>query len=286
MSYRFIKGEIPSAGLRRILLEELDAARVELVTALEDPVALHEVRKRIKRMRALVRLCREGLGELAKLEDMVLRDVGRMLAAHRESDALVEILRAAAKTAGAVEVRHLEETVRLHQSARAPMRNREADLARARRALGGLRRRIAAIEVDEFDERACLRRLRKSYRRARDQWWVAVSDPTDDGLHEWRKLTKILLNHLRLVRVWCGDELPRVRSALVEIDDRLGRARDYAHLAGILRGVPAAEIPLRYGMGLRARLESDVDDELSRAFVLGRQVFRPRAKVFLERILA
>lgn len=285
MSYRFRQGELVAAAARRIVLEELDAARVELVLAAHDAEALHEVRKRLKRVRALIRLTRAGFPEPAS-ESLVLRDVGRMLAAHREADALVEILRHESGSARSADVRILEDTVRLHQAARAPLRKREADLLRARRTLWGVRRRIVGASFGEIRRKDCLRRLRQAYRRARDQWWVAVSAPTDEHLHEWRKLTKILLNELRLIRTWAGRDLVRFRSSLADLDERLGQARDFAHLAGILRGVPAAEVATRYGLGLRARLEQAVDDQLSRAFAIGRRVYRYKGRAFLDKILA
>lgn len=284
MSYRFLKNEPVPLAVRRILLEELDAARVELVLAAADAEALHEVRKRIKRLRALMRLGRDGLEDVLP-EGIVLRDIGRMLAAHREADALVEILRHEAATAGSADLRVLEETVRLHQAARAPLPERQADVVRARRLIGGVRRRIAAAEISGFGRKECLRRLRRAYRHARDQWWVTVSVPSDEHVHEWRKRTKILLNQLRLIRPWAGRGLPRARTCLTEIDSRLGQARDFAHLAGMLRGVPVAEVPLRYGLGLRARLEHAVDDHLSRAFALGRRFFRDGPRDFQGRIL-
>jgi hypothetical protein len=174
--------------------------------------------------------------------------------------------------------------VRLHQAARAPLRKRETDLVRSRRILGGARRRVAGCAIAGFSRKCCARRLRQAYRRACEHWWIAVSDPTDENLHEWRKLTKILLNQLRLVRVWAGRGLPRYRISFAELDNRLGRARDAAHLAGMLRGVPVAEVALRYGLGLRARLEQTVDDELSRCFALGRRLFRFGPRAFLKQI--
>ena len=284
MSYRFRTGESAAVSVRRILLEELDAARAELVVAAEDGEALHEVRKRIKRMRALLRLTRDGLR--ADHENEVLRDVGRLLAAHRESDALLEILAHEASSAGSADLRMLQDTVRLHQAARAPLRERRADVARARRTLGGLRRKLAGTGISEIGRKECLRRVRQGYRRARRIWWLAVSNPTDENLHEWRKRTKVLLNMLRLVRGWTGRGGARARTHLAALDERLGCARDFAHLAGILRGVPVAEVPLRYGLGLRTRLEQAVDDQLSRAFASGRAVFRFRARTFQARMLA
>jgi len=129
------------------------------------------------------------------------------------------------------------------------------------------------------------RRFRKSYRRARKAFQFAREHPTTEAMHEWRKRVKILLNQARLLRSWGSKALNAYRSELVKLDDRLGRARDCGFLAMILRGVPAAETPLRYGQGLRARLDTIARDEGGRAFRYGGQLFRRRSRAFAARML-
>jgi CHAD domain-containing protein len=284
MSYRFQKLESPFAAARRILLEELDGSRVDLVTAGSDAVALHEVRKRIKRMRALLRLVADAPEFQFPMADDVLREVDRMLAAHRESDALVEILRAEARFAGSADIRLLESTVTMHQAAHGPVGDRERDLNRARRTLGGLRRVIFGIKSGELTSGACRRRFRVTYRNARRAFEVARLNTTDESLHQLRKLSKRLLNQARLIRSWAVADLSDLRKKVAELDDRLGRARDCSHLSGMLRGVPAAEAPLRYGLGLRARLQTIAEDKVARAFAIARRIFRARPKLFAARV--
>lgn len=286
MSYRLHSDEAPSAGFRRIVFEELDAARDELLAARDAAAALHEVRKRIKKLRALLALARPALGERADEEDERLREVARSLAQFRANDALQALLRAEAGQAGAAETGALVAAVNLHQVAATGLGDRGRELARARRALGGMRRRFARAAFDPLAPGACRRRLRKRYKRARKDFVVVRATASEDGLHRWRRSAKLLLNQVRLLRGWGGGRLPSILRGFEELDNRLGRARDCDFLAGILRGVPAAETPLRNGFGLRARLEGISRGEVARALRLGRRLFRLNSRAFVERLFS
>jgi hypothetical protein len=88
--------ERPPQGLRRMALEQLDLA-IELLEGDSDGAlaenAVHETRKALKRLRALIRLLAGELGEEdAARENAVLRDAGRRLAATRDAEVLVATL--------------------------------------------------------------------------------------------------------------------------------------------------------------------------------------------------
>jgi CHAD domain-containing protein len=285
MSYRLCKDEKLGAGFRRIVLEELVAARAELVAAHADPIALHEVRKRLKKLRAVLRLARPVFGRNARDEDQRLRATARLLARHRETDALRALLHNEARLAGAADIEALEAAVRLHQVAHAVIGDRAGELAAARSALGGMRRRMAGLKPEDFPRGACRRRFRRTYKRARAAFQDARANVSTDTIHEWRKRVKTLLNQARLLRPWGGFALTNLRRDLVELDERLGRARDCEFLALILRGVPAAEAPLRSGLGLRARLETIARDETTRALRAGARLFRRRSRDFAARMI-
>jgi CHAD domain-containing protein len=89
-----------AAGLRRVILGQLDRA-IEL---LEDPrgdpdgETVHEVRKIVKRLRAIVRLLRGELGaQRFAREDAALRDCGRRLSGARDAEVMVDTLDALCK---------------------------------------------------------------------------------------------------------------------------------------------------------------------------------------------
>ncbi len=94
--FRLQPGEPLAEGLRRIAIGQVDLA-IELVaqdgaSALDED-AVHETRKALKRLRALVRLLREELGESAfQRENAALREAGRRLAGARDAEVVLATL--------------------------------------------------------------------------------------------------------------------------------------------------------------------------------------------------
>jgi CHAD domain-containing protein len=197
--------EPPGEGLRRIALAQLDIAIESIGAMPADPAEerVHEARKALKRMRALLRLLENELGADAYDRDSaVVRDAGRRLAPARDAavllstlDRLVERHPKRLGTRGGVQ--------RLRAQLR---REREgaAALALARAGRGGdvlddllaLRARIAARQPLSVSSPASLEPAvarvygmgRRRMRRA------ARSGGRSNGrkLHEWRKRVKDL----------------------------------------------------------------------------------------------
>ena len=97
-----LAGEPPAAGLRRVILGQLDHA-IELLEhygddgGAIDERTVHELRKTLKRLRALVRLLRDPLGRKRfARENAALRDCARGLAGARDAEVMVDTLDAAA----------------------------------------------------------------------------------------------------------------------------------------------------------------------------------------------
>ena len=93
MSYR-IDPRLPlTSEVQRIAAEEIDGALEHLAAARDNPdKALHECRKRLKSMRALLRLVRSGDEAFARAENARYREVSARLAGAREAAALIETL--------------------------------------------------------------------------------------------------------------------------------------------------------------------------------------------------
>ncbi|MGH2902868.1 MAG: CHAD domain-containing protein [Solirubrobacteraceae bacterium] len=93
-----LPGEPLHEALRRMALGQLDLA-IELLAGEPaggrafDPRAIHNTRKALKRLRALVRLLRAELGEQRyKREHAILRDAARRLAGARDAEVMVATL--------------------------------------------------------------------------------------------------------------------------------------------------------------------------------------------------
>src|SRR6187549_3491778 len=93
MSYR-IDPRLPlTSEVQRIAAEEIGEALLYLAAARDNPdKAMHECRKRLKSVRALLRLVRSGDEAFVKAENIRYREVSAKLAGPREAAALIETL--------------------------------------------------------------------------------------------------------------------------------------------------------------------------------------------------
>jgi hypothetical protein len=93
MGYRLEADEPFPKGIKRIAREQLDRAVQQLTEAEDRDEAVHEARKHFKKIRAVLRLVRDEIGEeVYKPENVCYRDAGRELAPVRDSFVKVETL--------------------------------------------------------------------------------------------------------------------------------------------------------------------------------------------------
>ena len=120
MAYRLDLDDSLPASLRRVAAEQLGAAADALVDP-EDPVeAVHDVRKRLKKTRSLVRVARPIMrsGDFRRL-NRALRDRGRALAGTRDADVMVETIDALRERFAGHEPTALFDAVRARLAKRA-----------------------------------------------------------------------------------------------------------------------------------------------------------------------
>jgi len=203
--FAMLPGEGLATGLERIGLGQLDLAIEMLAT--EDgqtlsESAVHEARKALKRLRALIRLLEDELGgQVFARENAVLREAGRRLSAARDAEVIVATLEDLMRRHPG-ELAHRRGVVRLHAALRAErervVQQSLADGSTAADALDelrGVRRRAMAwslsdrpgIEAVEPALKRLYGRGRRRYRRA-----ALGSGSRTLALHAWRKRVKEL----------------------------------------------------------------------------------------------
>lgn len=201
--------------------------------------AVHEARKDLKKLRALLRMTRGELGDAAfRRENLCFRDAGRELAGVRESDVMLDTLKALDIPAG-VEGQ-LRETIHGHRARNGGDARRTAStgvVAMLREA----RERVDdwPLERDSFD--ALRKGLERTYRRGRRDFRAAQGDPTVEALHEWRKRVKDLWYQHTLLRELWPPVMQAVGSEAHQLANRLGDDHDLATLADWVREHAAAE---------------------------------------------
>jgi CHAD domain-containing protein len=262
MSYR-IDPRLPlTSEVRRIATEEIDSALGHLAAVRDNPdKAMHECRKRLKSVRALMRLVRSGDEAFARAENARYREISARLAGAREAAALIETL-------DRLEEAFPGETA---DGALGPVRDRliarrvavvNDDLAKAiapavTACKGGLRK-IGKLALPDQPERAAdvladgagktIRRARKALRKAKDR-----GEP--EHFHDLRKAVKAHAMHLSLLRKFWPSPVKARRKAIDALGGKLGELHDIFVLRALL---------LDEAQPLGSRAETRLTDRLAK----------------------
>lgn len=291
MAYCLEPNENPADGLKRIALEQLDQALENASNpAMDRDEAIHDVRKRMKKLRAVLRMARDELGEkVYKSENACYREAAKHLAGLREvavQVATVENLKSYFSGQTGVDafdplLANLQEQVDAVHGDDPERKSALADVADLLRAARG-RAKDWPIKARNFS--AMAKGVRGVYRRGRKGLRTVTKAASDNNFHEWRKSAKYLWYHARILEAsW-----PAMMSALVaELDilgDALGADHDLADLRATLSGNPelsggAPELQTVMGfVSLR-------QDELrSAALALGKRIYAEKPAAFADRL--
>jgi CHAD domain-containing protein len=236
-----LKPEAPIASeVRRLVLAQLEAAISEL-RAVGDPEsdeAIHDARRRVKKIRAIIRLVRPALDKTYRAVDRELKSVSRMLAPVADGQGIIETLDQLAHRYRKLLPKHTVRSIRVGLRERSARTDREAQsrgvIRLAARTLRAERDRVDewAITGDGFE--AIASGLEESYRRARKGMILAWSRPKADHYHSWRRYVKDHWFHVRLVEESCGNQLLRYQQRLEALDGVLGEYHNVIILREVL----------------------------------------------------
>ena len=245
MSFELSIKETFAENVPRLARERLDAALAVLPGGGGDD-AVHDARKDLKKLRALLRLARAGLGEETfHRENTDLRDAGRALSAMRDAQVLVQAFdglrgesfgRIAPETADTIR-RQLVEDVHATGAALAAQGQLPAAAETLRRVRGRVgdwplsAREGSGWRVPGLGLTAVYRKGRRAMRRA-----AAVSAEGD--FHEWRKQVKYLAAQVRLLGPLRPKRFKKLGRALDRIAELLGDEHDLAVLRDHLTARP------------------------------------------------
>ncbi|WP_372893500.1 CHAD domain-containing protein [Rhodosalinus sp.] len=284
MAYK-LKESDPTLGdaVRRIALDQVTRARAEAEDpALAAPQAIHQIRKRCKKLRGLLRLVRPGFAAYAE-ENAAIRDLARRLSGLRDLEALIETHDRLMARDEAEPARFAPVRAALTQRKQAAPERVDDDTREALDALAG---RIAGWEIGGKPAKVIAGGLEKTWRRAAKAHADCRDAPTTDAMHEWRKRVKYHWYHCRILApVWPGPVGARAEEAK-RLSDILGDHHDLALYAAHLASEDAPRLAPEAQTAL-GRITDRALAELERdAFALGARFFAEKPKRASKRLAA
>jgi CHAD domain-containing protein len=287
MPYRLDSRESVEHGLRRCAREQLDSAIEELTEGVRgDPVAaVHEARKALKKERSLLRVCRGALTPPERRrENDALRDAGRRLSAARDAEVTIQALDDLSDRFAGQVPKPTFTAIRKELTpdrARASM-NGSGLAGEVAEELKAVRGRIDEWHIRRGGWRAIEAGLDRSYRRGRAGLERAAADPTVEHLHEWRKRTKDLWYHLRLLTSTAPGIVGGQAKDAHRLGDLLGDDHDLAVLRDRLEeNGDAITADLDPVFGLIDHRREQLHEE---ALLLGRRLYAEKPGAFSRRL--
>lgn len=287
MAYRLRSGESASDGLRRVTRKALRSARRALLAT--DPPreeAIHEARKSVKKVRAILELIDADKGKGLSGSRNRLGRVNRRLSCLRDADAMLGTLQTLRDHHPGLLSEHVFARVRrqlaAHKQAIARDAIRDGTWTKTARELRALRRTAKRWRPAHRGFDALAPGIRETHRRALKAFGTAQSTNQPADFHEWRKAVKTLWYELRLI----GGGSPAIARdlrALRSAETWLGDDHNLVVLCAQLSADPSVcRTPLDVER-LRSAVERDHRDLRRKAIARTRRIFAVMPREYTRR---
>lgn len=252
------------------------------------PEQIHKARKSLKRLRALLTLCRKGLGEEDySHENSATRDTARLLSGARDADVMLETLTAleahfnlGAKGPTTSLRRLLVAHQRKHRKT-----SEETSFSQAREALELLGERLATIDIGGKTKRILRLGLKTAYGRGHRQFKMACRSRHDEDFHDCRKHVQRHWRHMMLLEdAWPAEFLARA-SLAKDVAQLLGNDHDLSLLTTFINenGKAISQEDRRALHDMAAQRQRELRDLVE---PLGKQLFCEAPDNLSKRLIA
>jgi CHAD domain-containing protein len=277
-------------GVRRVVRTQIGAALEALgERGLSSDKTIHDTRKRLKRVRAGLRLLREAMGVgRYRRENALIRDAAQPLTELRDAKVLLDALDGLAERIRDSAVRSDLRAVRKGLAERkSEVRRRlgadRRSVARVRRALRNAAKRARRWPIGRRGWSVLGPGLKRVYRKGRQSLARARSKASVENLHELRKQAKYLWNDLKILK----PAAPRPLGARIGELDRLGQALGDDHDRAALRdylGQHSGELSGESARALLSRIDRQRRDLQRRALAIANRLYADKPKAFTRRV--
>lgn len=285
MAYRIESKRSIAGEMARLVHEEVTHALVQITDNADRSRGVHEARKSMKKLRALLRLVRSELKPKIYIrENTRFRDSARMLAQARDSFVIYETLDTLRphlegderKTLNALRRRYKA----LYQIEQSAVLDDNERLEVVEVALQDAIGRVPKWKIANRGFKSLAPNIQQTYHQGSKGYRRAQRRRDSESFHEWRKQVKYLWYHVRLLTpVWSNIMTP-LSDELKQLSDDLGVMNDLALVATSLMMVKddfdVASL-ITASDHERQRLEQEV-------FLTGSRVYAESPEAFVKRL--
>lgn len=242
MAFAFAAGERVDVGARRLAREGADRVLLALEGGAAangdeppgdergDERAVHDARRTLKRLRALVRLLRGAIGDARREANALLGDAARGLSGARDAAVMLRTFEGVAGE-GDRDAARVRASLR---RARTLASRRAADRGAVTAKVRAFRDAVEGWTFDDHGFGALEEGVRRTYADGRKALVEARAAGETEVLHALRKRTKDLQYQLALLREAWPAVIGGYHDALTELGELLGEDHDLALLAETL----------------------------------------------------
>ena len=203
--FRLTQPNDVAAQIRHIACEQNSKAIAELDDeSVSQARKVHQVRKRCKKLRGLIRLVRPALGKMYQTENDWFRDTAQPLSGLRDAKTMRDTYDSVTDTFKDQVKRESFKTIRRRLTIRCKKlveaNNGDELLNLTRERFAEAQRRVQSWQFGETGFAALKGGFRKSYSQAVTALEQAISHPTAEQFHEFRKRVKSHQFHCLLLR--------------------------------------------------------------------------------------
>jgi CHAD domain-containing protein len=280
-------------SIRQVIRQQLEKAHTSLGGSKQESESerVHAARKNFKRLRAVLRLVRFGIGESAyQSENEAFRDAARPLSEIRDAKVLIEALSKlkkrtsnSKKSVGFRETRKrlIEQQRQVHNH----VIRRQHAIPKTAAVVAAALERMDDWTDQKFRWRDVETGFRQVYREGRKMFDRVKADPTIEKLHEWRKQAKYLRYQLELLTTTWPEVVGKLAAEAKKLGDYLGDDHDLAVLRSMR--VPCSARAHGEQDGFLAELIDRQREKLqAKAIASGELLYRERPKEFIRRFTA
>ncbi len=244
LAFRFALKETSQTGLRRIACEQATKIIARLTAEHNHETTVHESRKSLKRLKALLKLVRSGLAKPTyEREYGVVRDVARSLSGTRDLEVMPLTL--AALGAGGARREARDQVLAAIERTRAKRTSgagRRDEFTAAISELEAARARYARLRLRENSFTVLEQGAARGLRTLRQQFDRAIASGEDEDYHDGRKSAQLHWRQLRLLSEnWPAMFAARI-TATKSLAAILGHDHDLTVLANFIERLPTSDL--------------------------------------------